>query len=272
MSQRYPLKSNHRVIKSAVVRAKSSIKKNFVGDYGFFRKRLAAWSVKDSKETYSMNGVYNKSRNQLHKKVVNKIVNKAGTVDRKDPDVYFFGGMPASGKTTALRKRVKEKVVVADADLVKEELAKKNPSGFSNYVLANAPFLHRESSDVNKQVIAKSMRERRDIIIDGTARNEETTLQRVKDFKAAGYDVHFLGTQKKTEQGVRDAAGRFLVNGRYVPPDYVGEVGDRINRNVWVGARSPNLYDSAVVVDTSDGRGDVVYSRGSISKDSRSPK
>ena len=268
----YPLFNKKQNIQASIRKASLSIKKGFKGDYNAFVGARKVWGLRDSKTVYSNpDGSYNHQRQKLHKKIVNKIVHVNGTVDRKDPDVYFLGGMPASGKTQNLRKRVPEKAVVADADIAKERLSRVNPSGFSSYPLANAPFLHRESSDINKQAIDKARRERRDIIIDSTARNPEKTADQVKKFKAAGYDVHFLGTQKDTTQAVRDAAGRFLSNGRFVPLGYVGSQGNSINANVWNAAHKKGLFDDAIVVDTSDGKGGVVYQRGNIKKDYRSP-
>ena len=268
----YPIKSSNKSINASIKKSNAFIAKGFKGDYNAFVGARKVWGLRDSKTVYSKpDGNYNPSRQKLHKKIVNKIVHVKGTVDRKDPDVYFLGGMPASGKTQNLRKRIPEKAVVADADIAKERLSRVNSSGFSSYPLANAPFLHRESSDINKQVIEKARRERRDIIIDSTARNPEKTAEQVQKFKEAGYDVHFLGTQKQTPQAVRDAAGRFLATGRFVPLGYVGSQGNAINANVWKAAYKKGLFDDAVVVDTSDGKGGVVYQRGNIKKDYRKP-
>lgn len=268
----YPIKNNKKNIEASIARASIKIKKEFIGDYNSFLSKRKFWGLRDSKTVYSKpDGNYKNNRQKLHKKIVNKIVHVKGTVDRKDPDVYFLGGMPASGKTQNLRKRVPEKAVVADADIAKERLSRVNPSGFSSYPLANAPFLHRESSDINREVIDKARREKRDLIIDSTARNPEKTAEQVQKFKAAGYDVHFLGTQKETPHAIRDAAGRFLATGRYVPLGYIGSQGNNINANVWQAAHKKGLFDDAVVVDTSDGKGGVVYQRGNIKKDYRSP-
>jgi hypothetical protein len=268
----YPLKSKPLNIQKALFKGNKDIKKNFKGDYNLFQKQRDIWSSRDSKTVYTnKQGKYSSQRQQLHNKIVNRTVNVKGTVDRKDPDVYFLGGMTASGKTSNLRQRVKEKVVVADPDAVKERLSRVNPSGFTAYPLAHANFLHRESSDVNRQVIERARQEKRDIVIDTTARNHERTKELAASFKRKGYDVHFLGTQKKTPQSIRDAGKRFLSNGRYVPLEFVAANGDSINAAVWNTAHDKSVADSSLVVDTSDGKGDVVYSRGSLTKNYRNP-
>jgi predicted ABC-type ATPase len=227
----------------------------------------------DSYHKYSKDGVFNKSREQFHKTILNNQFKDKSSVDRKDPDLYVFGGVAASGKSTSFRQKVKEPVIIIDPDGYKKELSKKDPSPIKSKPLGHAGFLHEESSHIKDEAVFRALKEKRNTVLDITMANREKQMRVVERFKDQGYDVHFMGTQLKPVDSMDRARKRFISgkDGRYVPMEAIYASGNTINKNVWLVARSKDV-DSSLVVDSTPNPSRVVYRRGSVKRNYRDPK
>jgi len=235
-----PKHSTKKQIASALYRAKTKLKNTLTpNEYGFLQKQSELFNK--GKDSYSF-FKNNPSRKKEYNTIVNSVVNKSGTIDRRDPDVYIFGGIPASGKTS-LRDRVKEKTVVIDSDYFKERLSDRYKSPHKKYPLIHSSLLHREADILVEKAIKKASAEKRDVIIDMTASNKEKIMMLAKHFKAKGYDVHFLGILAYPHESITKVVGRFLVKGRYVPPNYVAQKGNQTNTSILELYRS-KVFDS----------------------------
>jgi len=191
--------------------------------------------------------------------LIDKVVNKKGTLDRKHPDLYIFGGIAGSGKGSVLRKKVPEKAVVIDPDIFKSYLANTNRSPIKGYRLAHANRLHEESSLLAKEAQNRAMQERRDVILDTTLANLKGAVKKIHQFRHHGYTIHLLGTQLSPVNSMRRTAIRFLKHGRYVPPRVIMKTGNEINSNVLMARRYANDW---YIVDTTKRKARVVSSKG----------
>jgi len=231
---------------------------------------------KDSRSDNSTNGVYTAKREKLHDSILDKQFNETKSVDKNDPDVYFFGGVGGSGKGTHLRPRVKENAIIIDPDNYKKELSKTDKSPVKGKKLAHAAYLHEESSDISHKARNRAVREKRDVIEDRTMSNEKTAKDDIDYYKRNGYDVHVLGTQLPAHKSIDRATSRFLnpkKDGRYVPLEIIGNKGNRINKNV---IKSTKYGDSYQVYDTDVKKGKkailITRSNTTIKKNQRNPK
>ena len=88
------------------------------------------------------------------------------------PDVYIFGGSPASGKSYHLQKYVHEKAVMINNDDIKQYLTRYNRSPLGRkYGMAHATLLHEEASDIESKLVKMALKQRKDVILDRTLGN-----------------------------------------------------------------------------------------------------
>jgi len=212
----------------------------------------------DTKSVFSKKGKYISSRIKLHNKIINHFLRMDNPT--KKPDLYIFGGVAASGKTTALKKFIKEKAIVINNDDIKVFLAKINPSPIKRYLLLHAPLLHRESQDIEKKLILKALKSKKDIILDRTLSNYTKNLNLVKKFKKKGYEITTLGTNLPSHIAILRATRRFLVKGRYVPLEVIAKKGNNINSNVLRMARR-KFNKKSIVIDTSKRKSKIIFKK-----------
>jgi len=248
---KYPLKSTRRELYNAKQRAKRKLKKNLT-------KRQMKWlkTANKRKSTLEKNTICrNKkcsirpNRLQYHKQLINKKFRDKSSIDKKDPDLYIIAGIPASGKTTMMMKRIPEKVLSISADEYKEQLAKRSKSPFKKYKLFHAGILHPESQYLANKSIKRGIKEKRDIVLELTLSNLNKKKRLINKFKKAGYDTHLLGTQKTPHLAMDNAVDRFLDAGRYMPLFQFTKKGNRTNRNV---LKARKVLDSHIIIDTDN--------------------
>lgn len=243
----YPLISTKKQLNSSYRRGNRKIKKK-LGVRKFKKLNRIATSGKSSFKRNSKNGRLTKTRRKLHNRIIKRQFKNKNSIDKKDPDLYVFGGLPASGKGTVLGKKVPEKTVVIDSDEYKSRLAHNTRTPIKGYRLAHAQVLHQEAGMMVERAIDKSIKEKRNVTYDGTMRNPKKAKRIIKKFKKAGYDVHYMGTQKKPSKAITHASNRFLVSGRYVPIGFIKNEGNSISRNSW---KARSLADTHQVYDTN---------------------
>lgn len=163
-------------------------------------------------------GMYTDERAALHEKIVNDMftpekVAAATPKAGEAPTLTMTGGRPASGKTSALRDELKgigDHSFYVSADEIQEKLP--------GYNGAHAGLYNGEAQDIATQVEKVARDNGLNVTYDATMKTEKTALERVKEYKDAGYKVnaYFVHTAPTTS-AVRTVQ-RFERSGRYVPP------------------------------------------------------
>ena len=248
--KRYPITSKKRTLTSALSRGRGLIKKKLGKEKltklrNIERKHI---SGKTSLSRNTRNGRLKPSRKRLHNRIIKKQFRKKGSIDRKDPDLYIFGGLPASGKTTVLAKKVPEKTIVIDSDGYKGKLSKHSKSPMKGFKLAHAGLLHDEADLLVNRAVNKAIKQKRNVTYDATMKSLDKGKKLIQKFKKAGYDVHYLSTQKKPSTTLVHASKRFLKSGRYVSLDYIKTYGNQISKNSWKAKKYGDTYQ---VYDTN---------------------
>ena len=209
-----------------------------------------------SRKAYTKNGKYTLARQRIHNKIMNKYLRQDNRT--RSPDIYIFGGIAGSGKTTTLKRYVKERAMTINSDDIKNDLAKYNPSPIKKYPLMHARFLHEESTDIEKKLIIKAIKGRKDIILDKTLANLSKIRRLIRSVRGRGYEVTILGTNLPPHVALLRVASRFLKHGRYVPLKRVALTGNRTNRNVLRIAKNRMVVNARVMYDRN-GRQKVLY-------------
>jgi predicted ABC-type ATPase len=267
----YPLKSSNNQMSNAV-RSHYDIIKNEMTDEEFRQFNRIITSKKQSLNS-------NKYRkNYSHNAIITSVsnFNDLSTIDKKDPDLYVFGGNPGSGKTSTLGKFVPEKTIVIDTDAYRGELAKHHKSPMKNYKMAHSGYLQKESKKITNKAIKRALKESRDITFDTTFGNKKRVNNIIKEAKKRGYDVHLLATQMKPHNSIKSSTKRFLRSGRYVPANMILAEGNEVNEIIW-NERNNSKYHSVKIRDTDaivDKKKKVktVFKRGNIRKNYNNPK
>jgi Zeta toxin/Collagen triple helix repeat (20 copies) len=173
------------------------------------------------------NGKWTPERTALHQKIMAELLPveqlKAATPkEGEKPQLYILGGRGGSGKsffTSGKPGTIDTKnFVVLNNDDVKEKLPE--------WKGWNAALLHEESSEIGQAAERIAFGRGVNIVIDGTMKSSASLEARIKDAKAAGYEVHGKYMYTSPEKSAERALNRFVRGnekngmGRYVPPSY----------------------------------------------------
>lgn len=175
-------------------------------------------------EIYKADGVWAPDRNALHLKIADDLMNENARVELpQKPTVAMLIGLPASGKSQALRTKVPERehFTAIDSDEVKARLPE--------YHGTNAAVVHEESSEVAEGImLPKAVRERHNILIDMVGRNPEKAEKMVQQFVQLGYNVDVYHATLPPLKAAQRALQRYREMGRWVDPVYIlRDVGNR---------------------------------------------
>lgn len=268
---KYPLISKPRQLKVALAKGNKYIENNISKkDFKLIQKidRMAKRGQDSFQNCSTKQGKIKRQCENYHSRILKEQF-KGVSSDRKDPDLYIMGGLPASGKTTVLRRFVPEKTVVIDNDFYKDKLAVKFKSPSKKYKLIHAGLLHNEGDVLTKKAIKRAIKQRKNVTLDMTFGNLEKGKKYIKRFKKAGYDIHYLGTQKYPHITMNHMAKRFVEKGRYVPLSYVEEKGNKISTNSW---KARKYADSYIIYETNTYKPKfVAKSRRKIKDNVRNP-
>jgi len=213
----------------------------------------------DSKKLYSKRGKYVPTRLKLHNKIIKSYLRKDKTT--RTPDVYVFGGPGGSGKTTVLKKYVKENTITINNDDIKKILSKYNPSPIKRLPLIHAAFLHEEASDIEKEIVEKTMNSNKDIILDRTLASYMKNKKLLQQMKKKGYKVTVLGTNLPPHIALIRVASRFIKKGRYVPLKIIAQKGNKMNSNV-IRMGKNKFVSKTRILDTRRSKPKMMYKRG----------
>lgn len=133
------------------------------------------------------------------------------------PVFMALGGRGGSGKNWFKNKMYDpKKFIVINADDVKEQLPE--------YEGWNAAQVHEESSELTGTLMDFAMAMGLNIVYDATMKSTKSSLDRVKDFKSRGYEIHAHYMHLPRQEAAKRAVGRFISKTmRYVPPSVVLE-------------------------------------------------
>lgn len=262
LRRKYPLRSSGLQLKRTISKSNKQIKKS-MGSSNYKRFLKLQNKIEkgySSKSKYLSNGEIDKNRKRKYSYILRKQFEDKSTIDKKDPDLYILGGVPASGKTKSLVPNIKEKTIVINNDDYKSELAKFEKPPIKKFPLAHSGYFHDEAGNLVKIALNKAKKEKRDTTIDMTFGNYDKGKEIIKDFKKEGYDIHLLATQLRPHYSVRNATWRFLNSNekRYVPLRYIASEGNDINKNVLKARR---LADDYKVYDTTDFKNPILISK-----------
>lgn len=248
MSKKYtrPLRSKKEQIKQALKSGRYFMR--YAVDSNTRKKMQeivsAAKRGYDSKKLYSKNGKYTPSRKRIHNKIIRYFLRM--DTKTKSPDIYVFGGPAGSGKTSTLARFVRERTITVNNDDIKKKLTKYDPSPIKRFPLIHAAFLHEESSDIEKELIDRAIRQKKDIILDRTLANYQKNRKLLRDAKKKGYRITVLGTNLPPHIALIRAASRFIKKGRYVPLDIIAKKGNQTNASVMKMAKQKFVKKSRV--------------------------
>jgi predicted ABC-type ATPase len=173
------------------------------------------------------NGKWTPERTAVHQKIIAELlpadkVAAATPGPGEKPQLHILGGRGGSGKSFFTSGKPgtidTSKFVVLNNDDVKEKLPE--------WKGWNAALIHEESSEIGQRAERIAFGSKLNVVIDGTMKSSTSLEARIKDAKAAGYEVHGHYMYTSPEKSAERAVSRFVRGnekngaGRYVPPAY----------------------------------------------------
>ncbi|HEY5553164.1 MAG TPA: zeta toxin family protein, partial [Opitutaceae bacterium] len=181
---------------------------------------------KDTKEHYSKNGEYTPERKALHERLISKFFDHVPSVpETQKPVAVLMMGGTASGKSTLVRHAMGDAhdFVNVNSDDCKEQLPEYQRGislGHRNGVAVSAKdaagSVHEESSDIADALRDRTVKARKNMVLDGTGKNAEKFLATMKSLREAGYHVRVMMPHVKFEEAKKRAIDRANHTGRYV--------------------------------------------------------
>lgn len=227
--------------------------------------------IETQKKYKLKSGKYKPSRVAEHKKYINEKLSEGITAaDGEKPIVWLMGGGGASGKGTILKKLRKDGVIPekgfvhVDPDEVKASLPEyKELSNLGDYRAASV--VHKESSDVAKNLVAAAIKEKKNIIIDKTLGKPEKALALINKLKSEGYDVRLTGVTVDPSEALVRALTRYFGSGRLVQASAILRAHKGFNANFETYAKAVDdalLYDNTgkavEIADATKGKISIV--------------
>jgi predicted ABC-type ATPase len=204
----------------------------------------------DTLEKYTRpDGTLDPARQQLHDNVVHSIV--SGHERQEHPEAVFYGGGPASGKSTALTPA--DDSAIIDPDAIKAMLPE-----YKQMVAAGDPsaarYVHEESSQIAKEARAAAIKARVNLTMDGTGDSDYRKMAgKVFAAKSAGYTTHAKYVTADTATALERAHRRGEKTGRFIPPTILKETHASVS-GVFRQAIQDHIFDQAELWDTNGNR------------------
>lgn len=191
-------------------------------------------------------GSFTPERQALHEAIIRKHFAEVQPSDT--PTVLVLGGGPASGKTTVLTQDPFTNSVGVSADDIKGMLPEYR-KGVAAGDREAAARVHEESSYLSKQVAARAVRDKFNVLIDGVGDNSYERLKaQVEGYRQKGHRVVARYVTVDTETAVQRMLSRARRTGRYVPESYLREVHAKVSR-ILPRAMGDGLFDNVKVYD-----------------------
>lgn len=201
------------------------------------------------------------ARQALREKLIEAVVEKAikrGSVGRA---IFALGGA-ASGKSSSLATLgyTKESIPcqINPDDFQEAEFLEDNM--FYNYMdpKSGATRLHKETSDMTKEVYKRVLARRGDFVKDGVMGEYEKSVEQIEQARAAGYEPRVVGVTVDVAEAIVRSEDRFNraeadkeFSGRWVPRDVMVEghegcVGTFLRLYTEYGLKDMVLFDNNV--------------------------
>jgi predicted ABC-type ATPase len=132
------------------------------------------------------------------------------------PLIYVLGGQPGSGKS-GLTEICKEELALARAPFPAiingDDYRQSHPRSYEIYQAGEKRYSERTDPDARlwtSRLLASAVKNRRNIIFEGTMRNKEPLMSTIKDFKAKGYGIHIMVMSTKSEFSILGIVSRYI--------------------------------------------------------------
>lgn len=182
------------------------------------QKRLK--SIEQTIYTHMHDGEYTAERANLHQKIYDSLlsddrIDAATPEEGQQPTFTILGGRGGSGKSWFEKKVYDpDKSIVLDADHIKGMLPE--------YEGWNAEQVHEESSQVLEAILSAARHLGVNVVLDATMKTAKGALEKVNDFKGAGFRVEAHYMHLPRQEAAKRAVSRFLgKTQRYVPVSVV---------------------------------------------------
>lgn len=211
------------------------------------RKHGHGEPIGSSMEKYTdAEGNWTPDRQKLHDEIVGGALADAQPVEH--PTVTFFGGGPASGKSSVMN--VEENNVVVDADTMKSQLPEYQDMLDRGDSRA-AAFSHDESSYLSSRVMNEGLAGGYNVTLDGTGDSGTAKLRgKVERARAAGATVNAKYVTVDTDEAVRRSNLRAQETGRVVPESVIRETHANVSQT-FNDAIQEDMFDSVQLWDNN---------------------
>ena len=197
------------------------------------------------------------TRAEMHQDIIDyHFEGKSPAPDGRKPIAYVMGGGGASGKGR-VKAWLHNMGIVPSVNVVNldpDEIKMLIPEYLAIVAAGDwraADTVHEESSALGKQVKARAIAGRHDLMLDVTLGIQNKAEKYLQELKDAGYEVRLFGVTVEPEVAVARAMIRFEGEGRFVPIDQLLNAHRGFNSGF---ASYADLVDQAVLYENTDGR------------------
>lgn len=204
-------------------------------------------------------GNYKPERLKLHDAIVNQILKEAGASQEK-PIAVLMGGGSATGKSTLRNltvidtlKEAGQSAGVVDCDDIKQAIPEYKT--LARNIAAKT--VHDESSDIASYALDELMKNKKNLVFDGTMKNYKKYAKMIDKLKKSGYEVRILIADCPLEVAIERSEARAKATGRKVPVEIIEE-SHRSVPGAFVNLK--HLVDRFDVFDTSGTVPELIHS------------
>lgn len=223
-------------------------------DFGLPAQTVKAHAKKAGKDQWGDDAYeFSAERSALHDSIVSDATSKVPVVAaNKTPTAVVMMGGGGSGKGTVLKAVLHEQgdFVHVDSDEFKKRLPEYQKAmnlgsvGTLPVTAKDAAWMaHEESGVLAEKATAAAIAQNKNLILDGTGKNQDKMVATLRRMKAAGYHVHLIYAHAEKGDAVERAAGRADRSGRYVPLAVLEDAHSKIPQNFDPVSKFADRYD-----------------------------
>jgi predicted ABC-type ATPase len=206
-----------------------------------------------TKQVYFQNGQYTEFRQMVHSSIVKDLMTNT-VPGSESPLVIFLGGGVASGKTSISKLLLQtfedqnESVVHVDSDTIKA-LLPEHRTFVQQDANTAAARLHEESGDIANMLYHHCLKEKVNVIVDGTMRDADNAERLIHMAREYGYKVSVVIADVPLDEALRRAEIRFKIEKRRVPEEFIRLSHEKVPLTI---RRIENQVDSLYLYDTTE--------------------
>lgn len=190
----------------------------------------------------------------MHKKIGSIIENKSDSPEKgKKPIALLLGGGTASGKTT-ISKKMMEKELISNATLIDIDEIKEYIPEYTVYKKTKpsqaASLVHKESLDIGAWLLNKLIKNRKNLIYEGTMAKTRKYKSLIKKLKKHDYEIHAYIVDVPLSVAKKRAEKRARITGRKVPYYIIENTHELVPRTFMA---IKDVIDRYWVYDNQDG-------------------